>query len=566
MTTPSLPQNDPSPDRRQGQLDTRRAHYGWDHAYLPPLAMLREKGTDRPNIGHAIFGPMAGEIPPEERPSTSYILGRISSLKTLAANHLATTFDVRKSHFSSLEEFASIFHVLPAPDLVHTWKQDGEFAFQRVGGPNPVVIERAVDVPPGFEGKEVRSRLAQILGPRTTLADLVKDDALYIASYELLDGIPGGPYERGQKYLPAPIGLFMVRRGPGGVGHLAPLAIDLDRSGQRIFLPSDGMAWLAAKCLFAAADLNLHEMGTHLLRTHFLLETFAVGTARALAPNHPISVLLAPHFRFMIYNNFEGRELLINPGGSVDHLLAGGLDGSLEILRRSYETWDFERFDVASDFERRKVADTAALPDYPYRDDAILVWRAISGFVESYLGLYYREERDVQEDTELQAWAQELGSMSGGKVKGMPSRIESRGQLANVLTRIIFTAGPQHAAVNYPQYEHMAFAPSMPGAGYGGLPAPGAPVTEQSLLDILPPPRQAVLQLETVYGLTSYRMDRLGYYEAGDFTDERVSPLIATFHTTLLQVEHTIDERNRTQRTRPYIYLKPSLIPNSTHI
>ncbi|MDB9309816.1 lipoxygenase family protein [Aphanizomenon sp. CS-733/32] len=44
-------------------------------------------------------------------------------------------------------------------------------------------------------------------------------------------------------------------------------------------------------------------MSSHLCRTHFVMEPFAVVTPRQLAQNHPLRILLKPHFRFMLANN-----------------------------------------------------------------------------------------------------------------------------------------------------------------------------------------------------------------------------------------------------------------------
>ena len=42
--------------------------------------------------------------------------------------------------------------------------------------------------------------------------------------------------------------------------------------------------------------------------------------------------------------------------------------------------------------------DPKKLPDYPYRDDALLVWKNIHAWVENYLSLYYPNDAAVQAD------------------------------------------------------------------------------------------------------------------------------------------------------------------------
>jgi arachidonate 15-lipoxygenase len=106
--------------------------------------------------------------------------------------------------------------------------------------------------------------------------------------------------------------------------------------------------------------------------------------------------------------------------------------------------------------------DTNQLPHYPYRDDGLLLWNAIQTFVSGYLNYFYPTDGAMVGDVELQSWAQELASDQGGKVKGMPQRIDRVQQLIEIVTTIIFTCGPQHSAVNFPQYEYMSFAANMP--------------------------------------------------------------------------------------------------------
>jgi arachidonate 15-lipoxygenase len=325
-------------------------------------------------------------------------------------------------------------------------------------------------------------------------------------------------------------------------------------------------------------------MGTHLRRTHFILEGFAVAASRTLSARHPVAVLLRPHLRVLLWNNFEGRELLLSPNGFATQLMAGGLAGSAEIVKRCYAgvevppiagiprrdvpAWTIEDFDLPLSLQKRGVADSAALPDYPYRDDGLLVWQAVRDYVSSYLRLYYASDADVVDDTEIQAFVAELVDPAAGKVKGLsaPRVIDD---LVTLLTRIVFTCGPQHAAVNFPQYDMAGFAPSMPAAAYA--PPPQDPKAQSDafhdgfLLQALPPPGQAELQVKTTFELVSYRFDKLGHYESDDFSDARALAVIAEFQKRLAGVTDTINARNA-KRARPYPWFLPERITNSTSI
>jgi arachidonate 15-lipoxygenase len=237
--------------------------------------------------------------------------------------------------------------------------------------------------------------------------------------------------------------------------------------------------------------------------------------------------------------------------------------------RLAYDFYD--RMMLPNDLRTRGVDDTTALPDYPYRDDALLVWNAIAQWVGDYVAVYYPSDSDVTGDYELKAWATELATT--GKVKGFRA-ITTRAQLVDVLTAIIFNTSAQHAAVNFPQYSVMTYAPFS--AGSGGTPAPttSAGQSEASWSQMLPSRLAAQEQILLFHILGGVYYRPLGEYKDNTFPhlpvllDAAVAgpggPL-ERFRTALAGIENTIRQRNTT-RARPYEHLLPSRIPSSTNI
>ncbi len=186
--------------------------------------------------------------------------------------------------------------------------------------------------------------------------------------------------------------------------------------------------------------------------------------------------------------------------------------------------------------------------------------------VGTFVSTYYRSDADVVSDHELQAWAAEVASPSGGQVRDFgatPGHIADLQDLAEILTMVIWTAGPQHAAVNFAQKDHMAFLPANPLAGYTPEPT-GKGHTETDWLDHLPPLDVAVQQFCVMHFLGSVHHTVLGDYE-DDFADTPVATGHKRFQSDLGSIEAEIVARNR-RRAVPYEYLRPSLIPNSTNI
>jgi arachidonate 15-lipoxygenase len=418
---------------------------------------------------------------------------------------------------------------------------DEGFAAARVEGPNPLVLER------------VDASCASARFPGASMCD---GDVLFETDYELLRRAHAMGPEARDKHLPAPTALFAERGSPM---RLVPLAIRLAPEAP-VRVPGDE-AWEHAKVCVQVADLNQQVLSAHLYRCHAVAEAFAVTTPRQLAPAHPVRVLLEPHLRFTIMVNHAALGLF-REGAVFDNLYAGSLRQTCAILSLSGATWSFRDLFLEADLERRGVA--SAPVEYPYRDDARLFLAAIRRFCDAYVELYYDTDGAVAGDEELRAWARELVDPCGGALRqvSLGEAITSRDELAEILTHVLFTAGPQHAALHYPQTAYFTAVASFPAALYGAPTELGAP---DFLASALPPLERAIEQFETNH-IANYRYDRFGDYARYPLGRvEAAAPLVRGLHADLDDVEHTIAARNA-RRARPYAYLSPSLVPNSVNI
>ena len=565
---PFLPQDDPNTQQRSDYLNRQQQAYLFDHNYLSPLALLKK-------------------VPAVENFSIDYIGQRILATSELPVNMLAVDARAFLDPLDNLQDYEDFFAVFPLPQVAKTYQTDHSFAEQRLSGANPMVL-RLLDA--SDPRADILAKLATVQ-PLFDVRQQLQEKNIYIADYTGTDPnyrapsrIQGGTYEKGRKYLPKPRAFFAWRwTGMRDRGEIAPIAIQLDpKPGSHVYTSFDPpLDWLFAKFCVQIADANHHEMSSHLGRTHLVMEPIAIVTARQLAENHPLSLLLKPHFRFMLVNNELARTQLISPGGPVDELLAGTLAETIEISREACTTWSLDQFAFPTELKNRGMEDTNQLPHYPYRDDGLLLWNAIQTFVSGYLNYFYPKKETIAGDTELQRWAQELSSETGGKVKGMPERIDNVQQLIEIVTTVIFTCGPQHSAVNYTQHQYMSFAANMPLAGYRDIPGITAPdlpevMTEQKVLQLLPPYKRAADQLQTLFILSAYKYDRLGYYDKSFrelyhasfeevFVGTPIEILVRQFQQDLNMAEQKIDANNH-KRLVPYIALRPSLVLNSISI
>ncbi|WGV24964.1 lipoxygenase family protein [Halotia branconii] len=471
-------------------------------------------------------------------------------------------------HVSNLKDYEKLFPMIELPAIAQNFQEDQVFAYMRVAGYNPVMIERVINLGDRFPVTD--EHYQAVMGSDDSLAAAQAEGRLYLADYKILENAINGTYPGEQKYIYAPLALFALPRGSDPNRLLRPVAIQCGQTPSPdypIVTPKSGKyAWLFAKTVVQIADANIQEAVTHLSRTHLFVGVFVIATYRQLPLSHPLRLLLHPHFEGTLAINDAAQRSLITPGGGVDRLLASTIDNSRVLAVYGLQSYGFKNAMLPKQFQQRGVDDANLLPVYPYRDDALLVWDAIHQWVTDYLKLYYTTDADIQKDAALQAWAAEIQAYDGGRMPdfGEDGGIQTRNYLIDAATLIIFTASAQHAAVNFPQKDLMGYAAALPLAGY--LPASilGTEVTEQDYFNLLSPLNQAQRQYNLLSLLGSVYYNRLGDYPQGYFKDPLVKPLLQTFQNNLQKVEDTINKRNL---HRPlYEYLLPSKIPQSINI
>lgn len=471
----------------------------------------------------------------------------------------------------TIEAYRELFATFPVPAIAYNFVDDLSFARLRVAGPNCELIVGIDALPTNFPLTEAQYA-AVVAGD--TLATALNSGRLFLCDYAPLSVLVPGEWDGLQKYAFCPMALFAV---PPDGDSLVPVAIQCgqDPASNPIFIPSAGhdarWGWEMAKLVVQVADGNFHELFAHLAHTHLVIETIAVATHRHLAEAHPLWALLVPHFEGTLFINAVAASSLIAPNGPIDHIFAGTIQSSQLAAVGARLDFDFYGKMLPADLAARNVASPSALSDYPYRDDALLVWNAIHEWVLEYVRIYYANDDAVTGDTELSAWAETL--TTEGKIAGF-TPISTREQLAQVCTMIIFTASAQHAAVNFPQKDIMAFAPAVTGAGWAASPASQSGHAKSDWLNMMVPMPLGLEQLNVLMLLGSIHYRPLGDYRSNDFPYPAwfqdpaiIGPgrALERFQSALAKVERTIVTRNA-NRMWPYPYLQPSLIPTSINI
>jgi arachidonate 15-lipoxygenase len=504
-----------------------------------------------------------GLPPGEEFTKTKSAYMAMDFVESVADLALASIIRLFK-HNDTVASFKRYYPLRQIPAVAGRWMEDEEFARQRLDGINPVLIRLATEIPEKFPvtDEDVKGIIPECFN----LEHLLAEQRLFLLDYEILHGLQ--PLLG--RFCVAPIALFWKN----DLGQLMPLAIQLGQSPAEapvIFTPKDEKwTWLMARSFVQSADGTYHEVVAHLTRTHLAMETFWVAACRAFAPQHPLHVLLKPHFTGTVEINHEARKTLIAPGGPIDETIAIGAEGSLTAVGLEYDRWTFANTNPVTDLENRGLLSEEVLPGYHYREDALKLFTAIKQYVNDLLRVYYPDDETVKSDIELQSWGRELVSKKGGRVKGLPvgknGSIETFDALHAIVAQVIFICSVEHSAVNNGQYAQLGWIPNTPGAMYLPPPTDHSPRDEANLVYALPGAHAVGQQLTLVHLLSSKTLTPLGMYPPDFFNG--VMPArnaIDRFRGRLDDIGREIEQRNKELEV-PYLYLQPWNIGRSIAI
>ncbi|MCB9661907.1 MAG: hypothetical protein H6726_29980 [Sandaracinaceae bacterium] len=568
MTTASLPQDATFPLLRNVESRVARLRYRYRHG---------EDNGLRPVAAAKCF-PILREIYNPSWALRHIPLVLASTVNRAVKMPLVKYLDRRRSPWS-LEPFDVIpgFYHRPPADS-RAYRDDGYFAFRRVGGACPTVISRITSA------AELAAKVPTLTdadfqaatGATTTLADAIAANRLFVADYVRLQEAlrPQHPSNDRDsryrdKYLPAPVLVMYERPASGSTpDDLVPVAITADQPGTTpnpMFLPADGDAWQIAKTYVEVADNNWHFGIGHLYRCHFMMEAFSLATKRNLPCQHPLRMLLDPHLRFTLFTNVVAYSYFTNTNQLYDRMYAGTLEESRALFTSSVVAGD-SALDLlpTRDLAARNM--DVGLARYPWREDA-LRWESIArDYVTRVVNVYYANDAAVTADSEVVAFATELRSPSFANVPGVFATID-RASLIEALTLAVYTAGAGHSAMHFPMIDLYTYAPTQCESAWSPPIRTQAEGTPTRFRQTLPPVTEA---LENYYQV---EIGHFRYDVFGDFRDyaigslDAVRPAVDALTTDLAALAASIDARESTAPPRRgYPYLHPSLVTNSVNI
>ncbi|CAH9073719.1 unnamed protein product [Cuscuta epithymum] len=519
--------------------------------------------------------------------------------------------------FEMLKEICSAGESLfkfPNPQVIledkTAWRSDEEFGRQMLAGMHPVIISGLQEFPPksildlkvyGDHTSKITKEHIQKNLDSFSVEEAIKNKRLFIVNYHdtLMPYLRHINATKNKVYASRTL-LYLKTDGT-----LKPVAIELslphplgDKFGtdSKVYTPSengvDYELWQLAKAYAAVNDAGFHQLISHWLNTHAVIEPFVIAKNRQLSTLHPIHKLLHPHFRDTMATNALARQVLLNAGGVLEK--AAFFDKyAMEICAVVYKDWVFTDQALPADLVKRGVAveDSCSphgvrllIEDYPYAVDGLEVWSYIKAWVDEYCNLYYKSDNMVQKDAELQAWWKEVREKGHGDLKEKPwwPKMQTIQQLIDSCTIIIWIASALHAAINYGLYSYGGYPPNHPLISQRFMPEPGTAAYEELeadpdkvFLKTITPQYQALLSMSLNELLSRHTPDELylGQRECPEWTkDKEALDAFVRFgkkvddigdHIIKLNTEGKL--KNRTGPVKiPYTLLFPSSKPGLT--
>lgn len=218
------------------------------------------------------------------------------------------------------------------------------------------------------------------------------------------------------------------------------------------------------------------------------------------------------------------------------------------------------------------------IQDYPYAVDGLEIWSAIENWVSEYCSFYYPIDDIIQDDSELQSWWTEIRNVGHGDKQDEPwwPEMQTRAELIQCCTIIIWVASALHAAVNFGQYPYAGYLPNRPTVSRRFMPEPGTPEyaelesnPELAYLKTITAQLQTLLGVSLIEILSRHSTDEiyLGQRDTLEWTsDAEPQAAFVRFRGRLIDIEKRIIDMNNDKRWKnrvgqvkvPYTLLYPN--------
>lgn len=422
-------------------------------------------------------------------------------------------------------------------DNNNIWISDKDFALRTLQGPSPQTI-RKIRKYDWILSKISDDLLIELTGINDL--DLIYTE-LYIVDYSIFEGLK----TKNNFQIGAPQALFFQ---DSNKEILIPIAISITKEDNNLYTPLDSTeAWTYAKLSFLQNEVLYMPLINHVVESHLWMDPVIISTDFYLPKQHPVYNLVYPHLKGNFAINKLAYLLLLKPKAFFDQFSQYSNSEICKLLKKGLEEFTINKKILPKDIELRGVEN---IKYYPYRDDALMIWEALSSYVENYLNLFYTTENEISKDEYLIKWKINIKH---------ELNINSDVSLPILLTTILFNIYDhnihQNSLVEY--YTNPFIATPL----LGNLPQNKNEITEAFLFK-----SHEDIKSKIGFGfLIKIISAQTEVFSAEKFDSLLLNKPAEDLKECFLNIEKTIVCRN-TNRIRPYTSALPSKIDNSIKI
>lgn len=287
--------------------------------------------------------------------------------------------------------------------------------------------------------------------------------------------------------------------------------------------------WEHAKWVYRSSAVSGVTVRDHLVGVHLMLANFlATASAEALAPDHPIRMLLRPFTYRTFRINRGATTYLCEKNGLLHRAVGLSFLGLKQAMKYSFSTLRYA--DLETVVQAQGIGGLNGL--HSWADDTIDFHRLVASYVSSYVDLYYPDSDSVLADEQLLHFAEHMRRVPQSHIPP----IGSKSSLKDLLSSYILHVTALHSHVgNVAEYLMDArFSTAKLRSG-------------REVADV-----QASYQAMGIALLTGWKvpalLDDFSHLTLDDGHREEVLQLMETFQRSLEHLADEVEARNAKRR------------------
>ncbi len=202
--------------------------------------------------------------------------------------------------------------------------------------------------------------------------------------------------------------------------------------------------WQHLQKIILATLASDTAMVRHLFAGHLFIGGPFAAVSNMLPAEHPLRILMYLHqFRTLSANANRIPSVFNSKNAFFSSIFSYELDTLLKITSDKISTFDISSLDVPQVFERDGMEKTPF--PYPYAKNTKRLWNIIEKYASNYINVYYKSDKQIQEDDEIQKLYDVLNRcVPNNQIEQYMQCRTRKEKLSRLMTLYIYTVSVLH--------------------------------------------------------------------------------------------------------------------------